>query len=134
MMTDFHSSQRRNFLRTSGMVLGAASAGWLPQRSVAAQPLRNGVFLIDTRFRAAADSMQRRLRTADALVPVHADVTDLWQHGLRRLCRSGEFRLAGTTTESVYFCLQNLIGPREFAHADIRRIDTDLFEWEIANG
>lgn len=86
--------------------------------------------LYDPRFpksRAAAEL----IAPCSTLRPVAGDVSELVPILLSREARSAPIDVAGVTTESVPFCLEQLL---IFSHQpvlDMRRLDADLFAWTL---
>jgi len=87
-------------------------------------------FFYDDRF-IKAQLLARKFSDIDKLTPVQGDITYIWNTELRYQCNHSPFLLKGVTAESFYFCLNGMVGPIGKIESQIRRIDRDLFFWEI---
>ena len=87
-------------------------------------------FFYDDRF-IKAQLLARKISDLDKLTPVQGDITSIWNTELRYQCSHSPFLLKGVTTESFYFCLNRMAGPIGKVGSQVRRIDRDLFFWEI---
>lgn len=86
--------------------------------------------LYDPRFpksRAAAELLAPR----SALRPIAGDVSELVPILLSTEARSAPIDVAGVTTESVPFCLEQLLSFSHQPVLEIRRLDADLFAWTL---
>lgn len=103
------SLSRRNFvtgcLATAG-VAAAHAAGAAADAVVGHSAVRLALF--DTRFPAAVAFSRTIARSGVALAPFHGDVTAVWFEQLDPLWRCESIRVAGMTTPSTLFCLEQL--------------------------
>jgi hypothetical protein len=106
------SLSRRDFvtgcLASAGMAsaLAAHAAVASAYPAVGHSALRLGLF--DTRFPAAVAFSRAMVRRGVALAPFHGDVTAVWFEQLDPLWRRESIRVAGMTTASTLFCLEQL--------------------------
>jgi len=64
-------------------------------------------------------------------IPVHGDITTLWNHGLNSATRQRALRLRGVTTESFRFCLAILVSEHANVDLTVTRLDRNLFLWTM---
>lgn len=86
--------------------------------------------LYDPRFpqsRAAAES----LAPGSTLRPIAGDISDLVPIVLSTEVRGAPLEAVGVTTESVPFCLQQLLRLDPRPVLEMRRLDADLFAWTL---
>jgi len=111
------SLSRRDFVAgclTAGCLTGGGIAAAAAPHALVASPypavghstLR--MVLFDTRFPAAVVFSQAMVRRGVAPAPFHADVTAVWFQQLDPLWRRESIRVAGMTTASTLFCLEQL--------------------------
>jgi hypothetical protein len=106
------SVSRRDFvtgcLASAGIAaaVGPHAAGASPYAPAGHSGLRFGLF--DTRFPVAVAFSRALLRRGVTLAPFHGDVTAVWFEQLDPLWRREPIRVAGMTTPSTLFCLEQL--------------------------
>jgi hypothetical protein len=103
---------RRDFV-TGCLASAGIAAALAPHAAVASaypaaghSALRLGLF--DSRFPAAVAFSRAMARRGVALAPIHGDVTAVWFEQLDPLWRRESIRVAGMTTASTLFCLEQL--------------------------
>ena len=119
---------RRLFIQSAVLtaaVLGStASAG--EQTALVGE--HASVTLYDARF-PKSRAVASQLAPAGALRPIAGDASEL----LAMLLTSGSERLeiAGVTTESIPFCLEQLLSSHAQPQLKSVRLDADLFAWTL---
>ena len=104
------SVSRRNFV--TACLAGAGIAAALGPHAAGASPaaghsaLRFALF--DTRFPAAVAFSRAMFQRWVTLAPFHGDVTAVWFEQLDPLWRREPIRVAGLTTPSTLFCLEQM--------------------------
>ena len=117
---------RRRFIGASAdAALIATVAGALKPLAAVADTPNSTVTLYDPRFDAAA-GLARSLAGDAPVQPAGTDPTDLVLHLAD--AAPGALRLQGVTTESVPFCLRQLLPDARYTE---RRVDRDLFIWTL---
>ena len=122
---------RRMFIQsvfvTTVACVGAASAAGTSAGLAGDQTIFT---LYDPRFfksRAAAELLAPR----STLRPIAGDVSELVPILLSTEARSAPIDVAGVTTESVPFCLEQLLSFSHQPVLEMRRLDADLFAWTL---
>jgi len=106
------SLSRRDFvtgcLASAGIAaaLGPYAAGASPYPAAGHSALRFALF--DTRFPVAVAFSRAMLRRGVTLAPFRGDVTTVWFEHLDPLWRREPIRVAGMTTPSTLFCLEQM--------------------------
>jgi hypothetical protein len=122
---------RRRFLgETLNVSALTALVSALPPLAAVAGGAEQSPVLFDPRFPQARKLAERLAGTA-LLIPTEGDPLDLLERCYALADTSAEFRLAGVTTDSVPFCLQQLAARGAAPKLTIERIDQDLFSWRL---
>jgi len=127
-----HWSRRRFMGATADATLIATVAGALqPLAAMAAVPAAGAstaaVTLFDPRF-ASAERLARELAGSAPLQAAAQDPTDLVLQYVAAAEAGAPLRLQGVTTDTVPFCLRQLLPDAVFTE---RRVDGDLFHWTL---
>jgi hypothetical protein len=121
---------RRHFIQSTSSI--AASMGLLGIATPALARSGDGplLTLYDPRF-GQARQMAAAASPGSSLLTVDSDITDLAEVLLTNAAQSGPVVIAGVTTETVPFCLQQLASAAGAACLESARLDRDLFLWKL---
>jgi hypothetical protein len=117
---------RRVFIRSVAMTTAVCAGGAEVGANVAGEPMM--LTLYDPRF-AQSQAFASQLAPSGRLRPVGGDVSELvpLMHSPHTA-----FNVSGVTTESVPFCLEQLLNAcQRPARVEMRRLDADLFAWTL---
>lgn len=122
---------RREFIQ-SMVVTTAACVGTVSAAQSRADGVEEsrGLTLYDPRF-AQAHELARQLAPSGELRSVAGDISELVPLVRSMEHRGKAFKLAGVTTESVPFCLEQLLCSFDRPALEMRRLDADLFAWTL---
>lgn len=120
-------SRRRFIGATADASLIATVAGVLKPLSAMADSPNARVTIFDPRF-AAAEPMARTLAAGAPITAATQDPTDLVLQYVAATEAGAPLRLQGVTTDTVPFCLRQLLPDAAFTE---RRLDGDLFHWTL---
>ena len=112
---------------TTVACVGAASAAGASAGLAGDQPIFT---LYDPRFPQSRTAAER-LAPRSTLRPIAGDVSELVPILLSTGARSAPLDIAGVTTESVPFCLEQLLSFSHQPVLEMRRLDADLFAWTL---
>ena len=115
---------------TADAAVAAALASALRPLTVLASGTDVCVTLYDPRF-GASRPLAVEMAGGGAIETIHGDPTALALNLTQPMSGSRRRRLQGVTTESVPFCLGQLLPG---SHLTQRRIDRDLFVWTLERG
>jgi hypothetical protein len=122
-----HWSRRRFMGTSTDAAILAVLACTLRPPTLSAAEREGGITLFDPRF-SASKPLAVKLAGAEGLRAIGSDVTSFVLQFVDARFRGNPLRLQGVTTESVPFCLRQLIPGARLTQS---RVDRDLFAWTL---